>query len=306
MYEEALIAHLRLTDNREPFAWEWRERIRDILNRRGEFRPGALQDEYSMEILEIGARIPGSIPREVLEGVARSIPATSCAWVYHGSLPLFAQRIRGKGDNLVDQIVSRYPSENYRAYILYSEVSDLRLHGGGLRADSLMEVIYRMYRATPVGSSPNIWVNTERRLATYSSLPQFRFQSLDDPGVTLTNKAFEGKVLIVDFWNTTCLPCVRMMRSLHRYHELYHNKGFEILSVSIGDTAGEVRRFRSYRWPMPWANTVLPKEKWAETIKTFVASTPWVILADRKGIVLYADNTDVETYMDSSLAALLP
>lgn len=45
--------------------------------------------------------------------------------------------------------------------------------------------------------------------------------------------ALRGKVLLVNFWATTCSTCVKEMPRLVATHEKYHARGFDTLAVAM-------------------------------------------------------------------------
>ncbi len=48
-------------------------------------------------------------------------------------------------------------------------------------------------------------------------------------------KSHRGKVVLVDFWATWCLPCRRAFPHTVELHEKYHDQGLAVISVSIDD-----------------------------------------------------------------------
>ncbi len=97
-----------------------------------------------------------------------------------------------------------------------------------------------------------------RNLTVGSVVPDFQVASLEDSEVVFSPQYFEGKVVLIDFWATWCLPCVAELPNLHRAYETYASKGFEILSVALGDDLEEIARLRSREWPMPWSHAHEP------------------------------------------------
>lgn len=47
----------------------------------------------------------------------------------------------------------------------------------------------------------------------------------------LTPDSLRGKVVLVDFWEYTCVNCLRTLPYLKAWYERYHDKGFEIIGV---------------------------------------------------------------------------
>lgn len=61
--------------------------------------------------------------------------------------------------------------------------------------------------------------------------PESTFRLLD--GSTLTSADLRGKVLLVNFWATTCVSCVKEMPQLVQTHQRFHARGFETVAVAM-------------------------------------------------------------------------
>jgi thiol-disulfide isomerase/thioredoxin len=69
-------------------------------------------------------------------------------------------------------------------------------------------------------------------------------------------KGYRGHVLLVDFWEYTCINCIRDFRVLKRWYAKYHAYGFDIVGVHFGEfamgyNAGNVRD-AAKRFQLPW------------------------------------------------------
>lgn len=51
-------------------------------------------------------------------------------------------------------------------------------------------------------------------------------------GATLDLTAFQGKVLIVNFWATWCAPCIKEMPSLDRLQAAFPDADFEVVAIN--------------------------------------------------------------------------
>lgn len=61
--------------------------------------------------------------------------------------------------------------------------------------------------------------------------PDFTLDTLDGDSLSLSD--YQGdKVVLIDFWSTTCKPCLAEMPELIELYESRKDRGFEILAVS--------------------------------------------------------------------------
>ena len=71
--------------------------------------------------------------------------------------------------------------------------------------------------------------------------PSFELRDLSGKTATLT--AFKGKVVLLNFWSTLCVPCTAEMPSLNRLHAALGDKGLHVVAVSIDSSDRPVKDF---------------------------------------------------------------
>ncbi len=57
----------------------------------------------------------------------------------------------------------------------------------------------------------------------------------DRDGKALSLASLKGKVVLVDFWASWCVPCRKENPNLVKAYAKYHDKGFEIIGISLDD-----------------------------------------------------------------------
>jgi peroxiredoxin len=61
----------------------------------------------------------------------------------------------------------------------------------------------------------------------------------------------KGKYVLIDFWATWCAPCIADLPNLRKAYDTYHDRGLEILSISLDETPEPVTDFVQTR-KVPW------------------------------------------------------
>jgi peroxiredoxin len=118
---------------------------------------------------------------------------------------------------------------------------------------------------------------------TQEDAPASRFVLLD--GNVVDTASFKGKVVLVNFWATTCVTCVKEMPSIVATHNKYKDRGFETVAVAMSyDPPQWVSNFaQSRQLPFKVAldNTGDIAKAWGD-----VKLTPTTYLLDKQGRIV--------------------
>ena len=64
--------------------------------------------------------------------------------------------------------------------------------------------------------------------------PEFSLKDLNGNSVSLAS--FAGKIVLLNFWATWCVPCVDEMPSLQRLHDKLSARGLVVVAVTVDDS----------------------------------------------------------------------
>ena len=107
------------------------------------------------------------------------------------------------------------------------------------------------------------------------------FIALDGREVDLAK--LTGKVVLVDFWSTTCGPCIAEMPTVKAVYEKLHGRGFEVVAISLDDKETALRRFIKEK-ELPWPQHFDGKG-WENqfAVRYGIFSIPTMWLVDKRG-----------------------
>ena len=143
---------------------------------------------------------------------------------------------------------------------------------------------------------------------------ELKFTALDGRAVDLAD--YRGKVVLIDFWATWCVPCMAEMPNVKRVFQAYHDKGFEIIGISLDAaprdpakprtherTAAQVKEF-IVQENMPWPEHYDGKHWDNEFSKRFaLGSIPATFLIGKDGRIFSTENHG--SHLESNVRKLL-
>lgn len=161
------------------------------------------------------------------------------------------------------------------------ELRELRLEGFE-RADRFLE---RMRKALASSAAE----------AEAWPLPAAELTLID--GSKLNLGALRGRVLLLDFWATWCVPCISEIPTFNQLYDEYKDRGLEIVAVSIDDDGAKVVRPFLRSHPMKY-KVALGDVKLATEVFQIGESLPVAYLVDKQGRVRFkhVGVTDKETF----------
>jgi peroxiredoxin len=114
--------------------------------------------------------------------------------------------------------------------------------------------------------------------------PEFAYTLLD--GTRAAGSGLRGKVLLVNFWATSCATCVAEMPAIVATHQKFNARGYETLAVAMQyDAPARVVGFAESR-RLPFGVVI---DNTGAVARAFgdVALTPTSFLIDRRGAIAW-------------------
>ena len=127
-----------------------------------------------------------------------------------------------------------------------------------------------------IGSGTQSSLPKERPLA-----PDFTLAQLD--GHPLTLSSYRGKIVLLDFWATWCVPCREEIPRFVELQKKYGDQGLQIIGVSMDDSPDPVRPFaQQFRmnYPIVMGNAKIGEEYGG------VLGLPIAFIVDRSGRIV--------------------
>ncbi len=139
------------------------------------------------------------------------------------------------------------------------------------------------------------------------SLPQVNLKNMKNKTQSL-EKLTEGRITLINFWATYCVPCRKEMKHLNRLNKTYSDSNVQVLGISIDDsrTVGRVKSMVKSQ-KLKYAILLDTEQKLYKNFNT--TAMPFSILVDAQGKILWehtgylpGDETQMEIEIKKALA----
>ncbi|MEJ2647569.1 MAG: TlpA disulfide reductase family protein [Sedimentisphaerales bacterium] len=130
----------------------------------------------------------------------------------------------------------------------------------------------------------------ENTITEGRAFPSLEFTSFTGEQVSLAG--LKGKVVLIDFWAAWCGPCVRAMPDVIETYKEYHDKGFEIIGISLDRDKSQFENYikankitwQQYYDGLYWSNKIARRFN--------IRAIPHIVIVDKDGSVAF--NTDYD------------
>jgi thiol-disulfide isomerase/thioredoxin len=120
-------------------------------------------------------------------------------------------------------------------------------------------------------------------------LPKFDAKYIDNSDFELAK--YSGKYLLLDFWGTWCVPCIKLIPELKKLNSDFSDKNFALISVAYDESPNIVTDF-VVKENMNWAHLFVDSNQYAENSvisKLKINKYPTTILISPDGKIVGRD-----------------
>jgi len=133
--------------------------------------------------------------------------------------------------------------------------------------------------------------------------PDITLRTADGGTVRLTD--YKGRVVVIDFWASWCVPCKTAFPALDALFREYHARGVEVLAVNVDERRRDADAFLA---KLPHTMPVLFDPKGTSAEAFAVRGMPSSFIIDRNGVIRFTHigyTSDVSSSYRREIAQLL-
>jgi peroxiredoxin len=177
--------------------------------------------------------------------------------------------------------------EKYADHPLAPEMKAIQLRVLNEDLSSKADELLKKLAAGPdprVAEPARAMLERRQKMADLRSKPvDLKFTATDGREVDFAS--LRGKVVLIDFWGSFCGPCLLEMPNLVSAYKKYHDRGFEVVGISLDQDKEEMEgvvKKHAMTWPQyfdggGWQNRI--------AVAFDVTALPSTWLIDKKGMV---------------------
>ena len=141
-------------------------------------------------------------------------------------------------------------------------------------------------------------INQDLKLAINKKLPNASLALENDINTIVKKNQFT----LIDFWFSFCKPCIAQLPSLKKTYDLYHDKHFEIIAISVDQKADEGNWQKIInKFNLEWKQYLDTNELLSQ--KYNITKFPSNFLMDKNGKIIEKDISpeDLESFLQKNL-----
>jgi Thiol-disulfide isomerase and thioredoxins len=183
-----------------------------------------------------------------------------------------------------NEYITNNPTSVYTPILVQTKINDYT-------TDELVAMVNKMMKSSNLKGNRYVkelkeTVDILVSVEVGKQAPDFTQNDPDDNPITFSDIYKNNKVTMLDFWAGWCSPCRQFNPTLVQIYEKYHDKGFEILGVSMDRTKEQWTKAiadDNLTWPQ-----VSSIEYWQNPVGKlyYIRYIPQNVFVDQNGIII--------------------
>lgn len=274
------------------------EALQDFIGEMKSRRPeGQTQEEFYEDYRRIQTAILGAVDKLLAEKIDVDVRTAALTYKLQAYSLLVQLGDESAGQKLVTEsgairrMLAKAPRNIMNSRLALALAEALENSGNTeLAADAYREfsALFAQSEDEQIAESARKWRGVARRLTLLGKPMLVNGTQLD--GKPLDWSAYKGKVVLIDFWATWCGPCIDELPNVIENYERYHQRGFEVVGISLDDEKAKVEQFVAHQ-ELPWVTLFSDDPQatgWNHPMADYygVMGIPTVILVGKDGKVV--------------------
>jgi peroxiredoxin len=201
-----------------------------------------------------------------------------------------AKIMNSRASNATDQLVEGaralikdYPKRANGYEYMMAATEHYEYAGTSAKARTLAEELV----ASSAPETFKLWAKgLLNRLDSFDKPITLQFKAVDGREVDLAQ--LRGKVVLVDFWGTHCVPCVEELPRVKAALEKFHAQGFEVIGISCDTDKKELGKYvkqHGISWPQYFDGKPQGDNKFI--VEFGIDGIPHMFLVDKQGLLRF-------------------
>jgi thiol-disulfide isomerase/thioredoxin len=186
--------------------------------------------------------------------------------------------------NVMEEYARNFIRQNLSSIVSLSATKFLNQHAEYSLLRELEDSLVKKYPGNKYVSDYQLLMAELNKLPPGSMAPEISMSNPEGKNISLSS--LRGKIVLVDFWASWCLPCRKENPHLKEIYSKYKQKNFEILGVSLDDNAVAWKQ-AIQNDKLSW-NHVSDLKKWkSSVVKDYsIEAIPFSVLVDKDGKII--------------------
>jgi thiol-disulfide isomerase/thioredoxin len=140
-----------------------------------------------------------------------------------------------------------------------------------------------------------------------SSKAFFQASFADEKNVQQSMQAYQGKILVVNFWASWCPPCREEMPELSALNQQYQSKNVQVLGLAIDDVETILTFQKENPTSYPLFSAEIQGMELASSLGNSQGGLPYTVIIDANGSIIKTYLGKIsKPLLEKTLSELLP